>query len=524
MVARLWDRDATLWTGTDEHRWMGWLDAPFAAMSLVEEALAVHRTACGAGIRDLVLLGIGGSSLCAETLARTFGNHGEAPRLTVIDSTVPDQIARLTSSLDLEKTWFLVASKSGSTAEPITLFEHFYVSSGQRGDRFLAITDAGSGLDDLAQANNFQQAFYGDPEIGGRFSALSNFGLVPAVVTGVDVERLIARAVEMADACRATENPQEHPALGLGTALAVGAEAGRNKLTLHASPDLVHFGAWVEQLIAESTGKEGRGICPVVDEPVCKPESYGGDRLFVFLTTEEDGRLDDFRRALSEFAQPVVTIRVSDAWDLGGEFFRWEFATAVAAAQLGIHPFDQPDVQASKVLTTEILETHEERGELNQDDPAFAAEGIQVFTDTPAGSIDETVSLVVDQINTGDYLALCAYIDAHPRFINTLSDIRRGITSRGITTTLGFGPRYLHSTGQLHKGGANQGVFVLLTTEPTSDVDVPGRSYGFDAVCRAQALGDYNALRRGDRRVVRFNLQDAEQGLNRLAAAFALCT
>jgi transaldolase / glucose-6-phosphate isomerase len=446
LVERVWSRDATLWTGRDENRWLGWLDEPVRMRQRIGE-LEEFAGGLAGRVDAVVLLGMGGSSLAPEVIRRTF----ESDLFAVLDTTHPAAVRRLAEELDLERTLFLVSSKSGTTLETRCHLDFFWKRTGGRGDAFAAITDPGSELEGVARERAFRAVFAGEPTIGGRYSALSAFGLVPAVLMGVDLDRFLLRVEEMVEACRLDEG---NPGLELGERLGRGWEQGRDKVQI--SPVTGGFGLWVEQLIAESTGKQGRGLVPV---PVEKP-SEGADRQ-----TEET--------------------RLSDPYELGQEFYRWEFATAVAGAIIGINPFDQPNVQEAKDRTNEVLSG-------KGDDPG----------DAPAGDLDS----LLGEAKPPDYVCIQAFID--PAREAELEPLISRARETGCVVTHGLGPRYLHSTGQLHKGGPPSGRFVQVVDDPGEELAIPGRPFGFARLIRAQADGDLTSLRERGRPIVRIRLED----------------
>jgi transaldolase / glucose-6-phosphate isomerase len=508
-IARLWRRDASLWTNSGEDRWLGWL-------TIVEEmkdqlpalrsfALEVRQE----GFTHALLLGMGGSSLCPEVLTLTFGRQDGFPELLVLDSTDPVQVKSLEDRIDPKRTLFLVASKSGSTLEP-SIFKKYFFDRVPNAAQFAAITDPGSNLEKEARADGFRWIFSGVPAIGGRYSALSNFGMVPAAAMGLDVDRLLAAAGEMVAACR--EESADNPGVSLGALMGAAAGAGRDKVTFVASPRISDLGAWLEQLIAESTGKVGKAIIPVDREPFAPPAAYGADRLFVYLRfdVEPDPAQEAFVAGLRAAGQPLVTIHMSDPVTIGQEFFRWEIATAVAGAVMGINPFDQPDVEASKIETRKLTTAFEQTGALPADEP---------YTLTP----EFTAALrgQLDTLAPGDYFALLAYIPMTAEHEAALQRIRETVLlKKGVATCLGFGPRFLHSTGQAYKGGPNTGVFVQITCEDGIDLPVPGQKYSFGVVKAAQARGDFAVLEERRRRALRVHLPaDVTAGLQQLAAA-----
>ena len=497
---RLWNRDAGLWTGHDEARWLGWLDILSQQLADLESLDRLQRDVRNGGFDDVVVLGMGGSSLAPDVLSRTFGRRPDFPQLRILDSTVPDQIATLESHLDLSKTLFVVASKSGTTAEPIAFESYFFDKVGNR-SQFIAVTDPGTALEEMARSKGYRNVYPGEPTIGGRFSALSNFGMVPAAAMGLDVRRFLERAHEMAEACRADVPPEDNPGVVLGVALATLARAGRDKLTLVASPELSSFGAWIEQLVAESTGKGGQGILPVDGETAGTPDVYGDDRLFVRLDR------DDSDPPAFTAGHPLIHILVATPENLAQEFFRWEMATAVAGAVLGLNPFDQPDVEASKVKTRALATRYQETGELpdeDDEDDTFPS--------------DEAIRTHLDLLGPGDYFAIHAYLEMSPENHRLLQAIRERVRNRKrVATTLGYGPRFLHSTGQLHKGGPNRGVFLQLTADSAFDLPIPGQRSSFGQLNRFQSGGDFEVLVERGRRVLRVHLgRDVIRGLERL--------
>ena len=494
----------------------------------------------GEGYKHAVVLGMGGSSLCPDVCRATFGTAPGFLELQVLDSTLPASVLQLEKSIDLRKSLFLVSSKSGGTVEPLSFFAYFFhlleKEKGERaGENFVAITDPGTALEQVAHEKRFRRVFHGQPDIGGRYSALSNFGMVPAALAGVDVRELLGRAAAMAQACGASVPLEENPGIALGALLAEAARAGRDKLTFVMSTGIYTFADWVEQLLAESTGKEGKGLVPVVREYIHTPESYGHDRLFVHMTlaSEMNHSVQQRLEILEAAGHPVVRFELADPYDLGKEFFRWEVATATAGALLGINPFDQPNVQESKDNTSRLLGQYRAQGRLAEEGPVAEYEGIQVYCPTalfarlreklrvrdgitPA----ELVAAFLDEGKPGSYVALLPYLESssgHRAAVQVLRlAIRDGLR---LATTVGYGPRYLHSTGQLHKGGAANGLFVLITADDRQDLPVPGQPYSFSVLKQAQALGDYQALAGKGRLVMRFHLGAAIQvGLDNLAS------
>jgi transaldolase/glucose-6-phosphate isomerase len=479
---------------------------------------------------DVLLLGMGGSSLCPDVLARTFGHRSGFPALHVLDSTVPAQIRSVQERLDLRRTLCIVASKSGTTLEPKALMDYFWerlkVEHGSRtGARFVAITDPDSELEETARTRSFRRVFLGTPSIGGRFSALSCFGMAPGAAAGIDVSRLLSRAKSMAVACRTSSVEEGNPGVELGLTLGSAARSGRDKLTILASPALGSLGGWLEQLVAESTGKHGKAIIPIDREPVTAIDIYGDDRIFVALqlADEPDALQIDRLEALVQSGHPVISIELADRYDLGAEFFRWEIATAVACSVMGVNPFDQPDVEASKVATRELTSSYEETGSLPEEAPVAELGDLELYGDpdyveTLAGGERDLGKLVwshLERLQRGDYFALLAFLEMSPDHEQLLQQMRDKILERfSAATSLGFGPRYLHSTGQAYKGGPNTGVFLQITSEDLNDLAVPKSGYTFGTIKAAQARGDFAVLVERNRKALRLHLKgDPDQGL-----------
>ncbi len=530
---RLWRGDATLWSGADEANWLGWLNIAPQIRDRAGDLCAFAQQVRDRGITDILLLGMGGSSLCPEVLAMTFGCREGWPRLHVLDSTIPAQVQRFADAVNLETTLCVVASKSGTTTEPHAFCEFFWAKMCETigdaaGQHFIAITDPNSDLETIAKERNFLSVFYGLPEIGGRFSALSNFGMVPAALIGIDVRAFLGRAIAMGERCKISDD--QNPGLLLGLILGELAKAGRDKVTLVTSPKLWDLGAWLEQLLAESTGKNGRGLIPVDLEEVAAPDVYGEDRGFVYIRlkdnadAEQDTGIENLRAA--NF--PVIQIDVAELLDLGAEFFRWEYATAVAGAVININPFDQPNVQESKDFTAQLTQAYEKEGMLPVQTPFFVEDDVEVYADEAnaqaLGTIKDLNSCtaeLLNQIRAGDYVALCAYLDMNEDTVAVLQALRHRIRNvYQVATTLGFGPRFLHSTGQLHKGGPNNVVVVQLTSDDATDVDIPGRAFSFGVLKQAQALGDARALSSQKRRAIRIHFKaDIIAGIHRVKQA-----
>ncbi len=525
-MARLWARDASLWTGTDEAKWTGWLDVIERQRARVPEFSAFQGEIKKAGFSHALLLGMGGSSLCPEVLRLSFAKAPGFPQLLVLDSTDPEQILSFERRIDAGKTLFIVSSKSGGTLEPNILMDYFWAAAqkalgeGKAGAHFIAVTDPGSALDRIAKERGFRRVFHGEPAIGGRYSALSDFGMVPAAVMGLDVAKFLETARAMQEACKAL-HLAENPGAVLGTILGTAARRGRDKATFIASPGIRGLGAWLEQLLAESTGKEGKGVIPVDGEPPVSPKVYGSDRLFVYLRLDgaPDAAQDAEAEALGKAGHPVVRVRVADAYHLGQEFFRWEIATAAAGSLIGIDPFNQPDVEASKIETKALMDQYEKTGAFPNENPIFEEGGVKLFTDAAGAKAlagaERTLSgylrAHVARWTRGDYFALLAYLEMNPEHEKILNAARRALLEKtGAAVCLGFGPRFQHSTGQAYKGGPATGVFVQITADPARDVSVPGRKYAFGAVKAAQARGDFAVLSQRGRRILRVHLPGAK--------------
>jgi transaldolase/glucose-6-phosphate isomerase len=539
-VRRLWQRDASLWTGEDEASWLGWLGITEEQIEHVDDLKKVAEDAKSGGFADVLLLGMGGSSLCPEVLRMTYGKIDGHPELHVLDSTDPAQIRSFEKKIDVAKTLFIVSSKSGSTLEP-NIFKQFFfeqvknaIGAEKAGSRFIAITDPGSKMQQVAESDKFRHIFFGLPSIGGRYSALSNFGMVPAGVMGLDMKKFLDRTEEMVEACASCVPVEQNPGVVLGLILGSAAKAGRDKVTIVASPGISDLGAWLEQLLAESTGKQGKGIIPVYREELGGPDVYGSDRVFAYLRLESgpDAAQDAKINALEKAGNPIIRIAVFDTYDLGQEFFRWEIATAVAGSVIGINAFNQPDVEASKIATRNLTSQYEKTGSLPTEKPILEDKGIKLFTDEKnaaelakaAGtnkSLAGYLKAHLSRISAGDYFALLGYIEMNEAHENALQAIRHNVRdTKHVATCLGFGPRFLHSTGQAYKGGPNSGVFLQVTCDDANDLPVPGQKYTFGIVKAAQARGDFQVLAERGRRALRVHLgADLASGLKALAAA-----
>ena len=531
VAGRIWRRDPDLWKPGDAaaaaviRNRLGWLDVTETMAGRVAELNGLGSEFREARWTDCVLMGMGGSSLCPEVLRTSFGSAPGQPVLHVLDTTDPVAIAELTRALDPRRTGFIVSSKSGKTLETLSHFAHFWkfvddAGIPEPGRHFIAVSDPGTSLTQTAQERSFRRVFQNPEDIGGRYSALSYFGLVPAAVMGIDIKALLARAHAMRWLCASRVPGDLNPGLALGTVFGMLHDRGRDKVTILASDRIAAYSLWAEQLIAESTGKEGKGIIPIGSEPIGDPSAYGDDRLFIALRLGDDPIFDPAVDALRRAGLPVVTFDLSDLLDLGAEFFRWEFATAVAGAALHIDAFDEPNVQESKDNTNAVLARYEQDGALPQEQPAASADGISVFGNI-SGSPTDAIRQHLDTAQHGDYVALMAYITPNAANEAAVQRLRMQIRNfRAIATTFGFGPRFLHSTGQLHKGGPNTGVFIQITGDDREDVPIPDQPFTFSVLKRAQAAGDLQSLRTHGRRVIRIHISgDLIEGLDRLTNA-----
>ncbi len=538
-VRDLWAGEAALWTGKDESKWLAWLHIVADRTADLKQLQAFQDEVKQAGFTDVLLLGMGGSSLGPEVLAETFGHRGGFPVLHVLDSTDPQQVAAFEAKVTMATTLVIVSSKSGGTLEPNILKAYFFaamekaVGAGKAGEHFVAITDPGSNMQKVAEKDGFRRIFYGDPAIGGRYSVLSNFGMVPAAAMGLDLEQFLHSAALMVRACSAGTPPLQNPGVQLGAVLGVGATSGRDKVTIVASPHMEDVGAWLEQLLAESTGKQGHGIVPVDNEPLADAAQYGADRVFAYLRLRDapDPAQDKAMDALAKAGQPVVTVELANTLQIGQAFFLWEFATAVAGSVIGIDPFDQPDVEASKVVTKKLTTAYNDTGKLPDETPFLTDGAIQLFSDEKNASelsrAGNTLAAVMKahlaRLGANDYAALLAYIQRTPEHIAMLQELRTQIRdARKVATVAEFGPRFLHSTGQAYKGGPNSGVFTQITAADAADLPVPGERYTFSVVKAAQARGDFDVLAERGRRALRVHITgDLASGLKTLASAIS---
>ncbi|MCC6328374.1 MAG: bifunctional transaldolase/phosoglucose isomerase [Acidobacteria bacterium] len=531
-IARIWEKDASVWTGGDEAKWLGWLDIVDEEKANADRYKALFEDRGSAGFKDVLLMGMGGSSLCPEVLAKTFGNNN----FHILDSTVPAQVITVESKLDLAKTLFVVASKSGTTLEPNCFKQYFFdrvsktVGEENAGKQFIAITDPGSKMQKIAEEDGFRHVLYGKPEIGGRFSALSAFGLAAAALMGLEVEKLLDAAAAMVRSCRAT-NPSENPGAILGTILGVCHREGRDKLTIFTPPEFYDLGAWLEQLIAESTGKNGISIVPVDREPLQTADMYGSDRLFVHFTVKGSAVDEDVQADLADIVEaghPMVTIELTDKYSLGQEFFRWEFATAAAGAIMGINPFNQPDVESAKIEARKLTDEYERSGTLPPEESFFSEDEISLYSSAEysaelENAVDERslagfLEAHLWNIAENDYFAILAFIEMDQEHDDLLQQLRAHVLEHyNVATCLGFGPRFLHSTGQAYKGGANNGVFLQITSDDQIDLPVPGQKYTFGVVKASQARGDLQVLLDRGRRALRVHISGSvAAGLEKL--------
>ncbi|HEY8756789.1 MAG TPA: bifunctional transaldolase/phosoglucose isomerase [Candidatus Dormibacteraeota bacterium] len=530
VARRIWDRDPDLWKpGDPAHAKvigdrLGWLDVIDTMREALPRLIGLSTEVQQAGMRNCVLLGMGGSSLCPEVLRSSFGSAAGQPELHVLDTTDPAAIAQLTDRLDPRTTLFIVASKSGTTLETLSHLAHFWewvTSAGivDAGQHFICVTDPGSPLADTARDRNFRHLFENPPDIGGRYSALSFFGLVPAAIIGIDIEAFLDRADQMRRQSRPGIPADLNPGLALGTVLGLLRRSGRDKVTILAPARIAAFSLWAEQLIAESTGKEGKGLIPIGDEPIGEPSVYGDDRILTVLRLrDDDPDFDAEVGALRSAGLPAVTMQLDDLLDLAAEFFRWEFATAVAGAALGIDPFDEPNVKESKDNTRRVLDHYVKTGRLADESASATDDGISVFGAPGRQDIDSTLTEFLSAVRPGDYVALMAYVTPSSENEAALQRLRVAIRDEHrVATTLGFGPRFLHSTGQLHKGGPNSGLYIQVTADDAVDVSIPGQPFSFSILKQAQAQGDLQSLRDHGRRVIRLHIRgDLALGLSRL--------
>ncbi|MCA1621050.1 MAG: bifunctional transaldolase/phosoglucose isomerase [Acidobacteria bacterium] len=534
VMRRVWRKDAALWKSEEEHQKiirnsLGWLDVADEMIGVEDDLVAFAERIRERGFRHVVLNGMGGSSLAPEVLRRTFGRQEGFPELLVLDSTDPDTVAEVRERIDPAQTLFVVSSKSGTTTEPLMFYRYWYdqVSKVKEnpGENFIAVTDPGTKMEADATRDKFKRVFLNPPDIGGRYSALSYFGMVPAALMGLDIKKLLDRAERVMHACSQVVPAGENPGARLGAIIGECAKAGRDKLTVVADPKVESFGLWVEQLIAESTGKEGQGVVPVAGEPLAAPTAYGDDRLFVSISVgRPDSETESKLKALEAAGHPVVYRTLNDAYDLGEEFFLWEIATAFAGWRLRINPFDQPNVQESKDATKELLEAFKQSGRLQEQTVIAEGDGLTVYGDDAtraalgAEGVPGIFKAHLGRVKPGDYVALLDYFEESGDAEGLVQQIRTHLRdATRCATTTGYGPRFLHSTGQLHKGGPDSGVFIQVTAADARDVEIPGEPFTFSTLKQAQALGDFRSLSAKGRRAVRVEIgSDVAAGLRRL--------
>jgi glucose-6-phosphate isomerase len=536
-VDRFWKKDSSLWTKDGEEKWLGWIDIVEREQKEAAAQAALAEDIRSAGFESALLLGMGGSSLCPEVLAVTFGTQTGFPELLIVDSTDPAQVKAARDKVDLARTIVVVASKSGSTLEPNVLKQYFFeemkkaVGLEQAGRHFIAITDPGSKMEQVAKGDKFRHIFYGDPEIGGRYSALSNFGVIAATVAGLNTPKLLAEAAKGVAAAKLPV--ANNPAVQLGLILGSAHNAGRDKITIFTSPEIYDLGAWMEQLIAESTGKLGKGITPVDREAIGAPAVYGNDRVFAYVRLKgtADSGQDAMVAALEAAGHPVVHFEISDLYEIFGLFFTWEVATAVAGSIMGINPFNQPDVESAKIETRALTSEYEKTGRLPERSPILADGDIELYATAdyaaklkaaaPSSDLKGYLRAHLDQVHPGDYFATLAFLTMIPANEAAIQGFRHKVRdAKRVATCLGFGPRFLHSTGQDYKGGPNSGVFLQITAGHTVDVSIPDQKYSFGIVIDAQAAGDLAVLESRGRRALRVHLGgDVSAGLKKIAAA-----
>lgn len=536
-VDRFWKKDSSLWTQDGEEKWLGWIDIVERQQKDAASHKALAEDIRTTGFDSALLLGMGGSSLCPEVLSVTFGTQTGYPAMHIVDSTDPAQVKAAQSKVDLTKTIVVVASKSGSTLEPNVLKQYFFeqmqkaVGAEKAGSHFIAITDPGSKMEQVAKGDKFRHIFYGDPEIGGRYSALSNFGVVAATVAGLDTPKLLSEAAKGVAAAK--QPVAQNPAVQLGLILGSAHNIGRDKITIFTSPEIYDLGAWLEQLIAESTGKLGKGITPVDREAIGAPDVYGNDRIFAYvrLKSTADSSQDAKVAALEAAGHPVVHFEIEDLYEIFGQFFTWEVATAVAGSVMGINPFNQPDVESAKIETRALTSEYEKSGKLPERSPILTDHGIELYaTDDYAGKLKAAAATAdlagylkahVNQIRSGDYFATLAFLPMFTENEEIIQTFRHKVRdAKKVATCLGFGPRFLHSTGQDYKGGPNTGVFLQITGDHAIDLPIPDQRYSFGIVIDAQAAGDLAVLESRGRRALRVHLgKDTAAGLETLAKA-----
>ena len=523
-LQRFCARDVTLWAEKDAekeevaHR-LDWLDAAYSGNKIIQHAEALLDDLVSEGFTYAVVLGMGGSSLASEVFSEVFQNseHKRKTRLelSILDSTDPEQILEKRKELPIEKTLFIVSSKSGGTAEVNVLEAYFWNELEQSGvekpgSHFIAITDPGTSLEKKGKEKGFRQVIQANPNVGGRYSALIEFGLVPAILMGIDGNRLLAQAKEMEIPCDNLQSAAENPGVMMGAFLTEGFQAGKDKLTIIADAELASMGSWIEQLIAESSGKNGKGILPIDLEPLYDPEFYGEDRVFVYFSYNDHHQA--FIEKLAQSGHPTVSFKLSDPYDLGAELLRWEIAIAIACALIGVNAFDQPNVQLSKTITQQMIAEIKKQTGLIEQEPIFSSDDIDIYGEiNEFGKFHDNVELLnifLNQSKPGDFVALNAFVTRNACCFSGLQELREAITNKtNLATTLGFGPRYLHSTGQLHKGGKNNGHYLIITADREVDIEIPNEGMSFGALQIAQAIGDMRALQQQNRCVLRLHFK-----------------
>ncbi len=540
IVSRIWSKDGTVWkkepaVQKDITSWLGWLDVVSLMQGRADEIKSFAKEVVDAGYTSVVLLGMGGSSLAPEVIHRVLGAKEGYPRFYMLDSTDPGTVEAITRRIDPATTLFIVSSKSGGTTEVMSFYRYFRakvdVAKGEKaGENFVAITDPGTSLEKLASDEGFRHTFLNMPDIGGRYSALSYFGMVPAALMGVDVDAFLASAQAMVEQCKPCVSIEHNPGAWLGTIMGKAFKAGRDKVTIFTSPDLDSFGLWAEQLIAESTGKEGKGLVPVAGEPAGRPSAYGRDRLFVYLSVDgaSDPAQEHAINKLEAAGDPVVRLNMASKTDLGAEFFRWEMAVATAGHFIGVNVFDQPNVQESKDNTKRLLGIYEQKGKLPEQDAILQTDGIALYGDEEQlaragfeGTLGSALRGFFSMVGPGDYVAFVAYMPSMGEHEELFQDARVAVRDTlKVATTFGYGPRFLHSTGQLHKGGPNTGVFVQITCDARHDLPIPGQKYTFGTLIRAQSMGDLESLYKHERRALRLHIRgDHAEGVEHIRAA-----
>jgi glucose-6-phosphate isomerase len=516
-TSRIWQKDATIWKEDPKDHSelanrLGWLELPVSMKNYLN-SFSSFADEVKYSFTHVLILGMGGSSLCPEVLSKTFGSAEGYPKLAIVDTTHPSVIKKLEAEYDFKKTLFIVASKSGGTAETMSFFYRFYnVLSKQKenpGDNFVALTDPNTSLEKLAKEKNFRKIFYTPSEVGGRYSALTPFGLVPAALMGIDIQTFLEKAEDFSQRCAENVKAKENQGMYLGALIGEMSLAGIDKLPFFVSPQIKSFPQWVEQLVAESTGKEGKGILPVTDESPTHISNYGKDRFFIFTRLENDDniQLDKHFEIIKEAGFPILLINLFDKYELAAEFFRWEFATAFSGVVLGINPFDQPDVQIAKTLANEGLVEYQKNGKLPEAIPSDKFDTIEVYSNEKFNSLEEALNNFMSDLKENEFVGILSFIPYGKEIDNALLTLRKKIMEKyNVTVTTGYGPRFLHSTGQLHKGGSAKCRFIQITDSITEDVEVPGKGYSFGVLITAQALGDLKALQNKNRKNLHLNI------------------